>query len=91
MDNVMKEVCEEKHSSIDYKINIVSTDVSNNIERIRKVEDAIIMLTNMAETTAKRDIFDKILIFAVLITSVVLGAIILGPELMGKFIGGISK
>lgn len=90
MDNVMKEVCEEKHSSVDYKIKTMSTDIGNNSERIRVVEDAIIMLTNMAELTAKRDFFDKILILSVFIISIVLIALILGPELTGKFIGGFN-
>ncbi len=90
VENVLKEVCEEKHSSVEYKVETMSTDIGNNSERIRKVEDAIIMLTNMSETAAQRNFFDKILIFAVFIISIVLGMVILGPELTGKFIGGMS-
>lgn len=90
MSNVIEKVCEEKHKAIDSKLEAITIDLQANNERIGKVEDAVIMLTNMVESIEKRDFFDKILILSVFIISIVLIAIVLGPEITGRIIGNIK-
>ncbi len=90
MDSVMEKVCNEKHKAIDSRINTTEASVRENNKRISDVEEALIKLTNMVETLAKKDFFDKTLILSVFIISLVLAGVVLGPEIIGKIISGLK-
>lgn len=87
-DNVLEKVCTERHRSVDEKIRSAEDRLNSHSNRIDSVEDAVIRLTNLVESMAKKDVFDKILTLSVLIISLVLAAMILGPEITGKILGG---
>lgn len=86
MDNVIEKVCEERHRSINEKINNTIHIVKDNTKRIESIEEAVIKLTYMADRLAKKDIFDKALIVSVYLISIVLVSIILGPEIVSKIL-----
>lgn len=88
-ENVLEKVCTERHRAIDDKLRIVENRLNSHSERMNAVEDAAIKLTNMVESIAKKDFFDKILILAVFIIALVLAGMILGPDIAGKMVGGI--
>ncbi len=87
-DNVLEKVCAEKHKSVDDKLKAAEARLDDHSDRIGCVEDAVIRLTNIVESIAKKDVFDKILTLSVFIISLVLAAMILGPEITGKILGG---
>jgi len=89
-DNVLKEVCREKHKAIDEKHGVFDKRLNDHSSRIGSVEDAIIKLTSMVESIGKRDIFDKVLIVSIFATVIVLAAIVLGPEITGKIVGSLK-
>ncbi|RCX20865.1 hypothetical protein DFR58_10167 [Anaerobacterium chartisolvens] len=86
---VSKEVCTEKHKSADDKMETAERRLNDHAGRIKTIEQALVLLTKMAEDTKKKDFFDKVLIFCVLVMVIVVGAIVLGPEITGKMLGGI--
>lgn len=89
-NNVLEKVCIEKHRSVDDKLKSANDRLNSHSARIDSVEDAVIRLTNLVESMAKKDIFDKILTLSVFIISLVLAAMILGPQITGKILGGLK-
>jgi len=87
---VLEKVCDEKHKSIEDKLRVADTRLNDHTHRIGSVEDAVIQLTNMVDSIAKRDIFDKILIVSIFIVALVLAGIVLGPGLTKEIIGSIK-
>jgi hypothetical protein len=89
-NNVLEKVCEEKHKLVEDKLKTAENRMNENMNRLNSVEDAVIKLTNVVETIAKRNIFDKIMIVSIFLISIVLCAIILGPEITGRILGGVK-
>jgi hypothetical protein len=91
MENtVTRRECELNHKAIEDKERVTEKRLNEHSVRINSVEDAIIRLTLMAESQAKKDIFDKILIISVFVISLVLAGVILGPEIIGKIMGTVK-
>lgn len=87
---VNKEFCNERHKSIDDKDRVAENRLNDHAGRIKSVEQAVIVLTEMVKAQAKRNIFDKVLIVSVFVMCLVVAGIVLGPEITGKMIGGIK-
>ncbi len=88
--SVLEKVCSERHKAVDDKLKTAEERLGSQSRRIDAVEDAVIRLTNVVESMAKKDFFDKILILTVFIIALVLCAMILGPEITGKMAGAIK-
>lgn len=91
MNNVIDKVCDEKHNSVDYKLDSMTNDINSQNERLRNVEEAIVMLTSMAENNFSKNSIDRKLIIIVLILAVVLCGIVLGPEITKGLLGSFGS
>lgn len=85
---VSKDVCTEKHKATDEKDRITENRLNDHSGRIKSVEQAVLILTEMVKSQQKKDVFDKILIISVFIMCIIIASIVLGPDITGKILGG---
>lgn len=80
METVLEKVCDEKHKGLDTRLENVELEVKNQSEKIGKVEDVLIMLTNMIDSSVKKDVFDKMIVISIFLIVVTLLLVIAGPD-----------
>jgi uncharacterized membrane protein len=78
MGAVDEKLCDERHKVIEKNEEATRERLNNHSDRLKSVEEAIIVLTEMQKAQAKRDIFDKILIVSLAIMAVCFLIVIIG-------------
>lgn len=86
---VSEKTCDVKHEGIKESFDRHERRLNTQSERLDSVEDAVLKLTILVDSIAKKSVFDKMLIVSVFIIALVLLAVILGPEYVGKILGGM--
>jgi hypothetical protein len=90
MDNVTKELCEEKHEAVKESMGDMKQRLNSHSGEIHDIKEAIVKLTVLVDQIGKKSVFDKVLIVAVLIMAITM-LFIIAPTVAGQIVGGIAK
>ena len=88
MENVTKELCEEKHEAVKESMGDMKQRLNSHSGEIHDIKEAIVKLTVLVDQIGKKSIFDKILIIAVLIMAVTM-LFVIAPTMAGQIIKGV--
>lgn len=86
MGNVIEKVCNERHKSLDEKVSVINHDLESHQESIGRLEEAVIMLTQMMDSVARKDMRDKVLVISMFIILLLICLILLGPEITASIL-----
>jgi hypothetical protein len=84
--SVHKEVCEVRHTGVDKELERGTKERRRSEDRISKVEDAVLLLSQIVKRLEKKSFTDKLIIIIAVIVCFLTLVMVFGPEIAIRFL-----
>jgi hypothetical protein len=86
MEGVSKDVCEVRHEAVNKEVERGARERRRSEDRLSKVEDAVLLLSQIVKRLEKKSFSDKLIIIIAVIVCFLTLVIIFGPEIAVRFL-----